>query len=622
MPALWIRKIAAAGWMCAATVGGATSAMPAQEPTSPAATSYEQNVKPLVERKCSGCHVNGGHAGGLRLDSFATLMKGGEDGQVVKLGNPSSSMIVTAIHYQDSSLQMPPKEQLTESDVAIIEKWIKESEAPIPVPGTDSTPSVVASEPTQGSLTSASAPTISRPVAELVAVSGGPMTPERVAEQNDYFETQVRPVLVQNCYMCHGTAAKGGLRLDSREGMLQGGKDGAVVVAGHPELSMLVRAVHYTDPLLQMPPRKALNPDQVAAIDQWIKMGMPWPKDVAPKLIMTVTAEQRKFWAFKPPVRPTIPVVNTKWAETDIDRFVWAKLQEKKLTVVGDADRRTLLRRVTYDLTGLPPTPQEASEFMADKSPQAYERLVDRLLASKAYGERWGRKWLDIVRYADTSGTDGDFPIPQAAKYRDYVIEAFNQDKPYDRFIREQIAGDLLPAKSEPEHWKAVIATGYLAGANPYDRAQIEDAVDNLGYAFLGTTMACARCHNHKFDPIPTSDYYAIAGILKSTHFPNAGDDSTRLQQEFYVRDPKQLETPEIKAYQQQLRPIINALYAVYKLPGTYDDLVPQLQRRRMNLEARAPKMPEDAYAVSEMPHAVEAQVQVHGDPTNLGDEV
>jgi hypothetical protein len=392
------------------------------------------------------------------------------------------------------------------------------------------------------------------------------------------------------------------------------------VAPGHRESSLLSRAIHYADPNLQMPPRKALSAEQVAALDQWIEDGLPWPKNEARPATDTVTAAERNFWSFHAPVRPDVPKAESKWAETDIDRFILAKLNEKKLKVSGDADKRTLLRRVTYDLTGLPPTPAEEMAFAADRSPLAYEHVVDRLLASKAYGERWGRIWLDVVRYADTTGGGGDFPIPQAYKYRDYVIRSFNEDKPYDEFIKEQIAGDLLPAASEPEHWQRVIATGYLAGASTYDQAQIQDAVDNLGYAFLGTTLACARCHNHKFDPIPTSDYYAIAGILKSTTFPRAGNDGVRYQTGMIYRDPKALERPDIKAFQAQLKPIATAIQGVLGLPGTYDDLLPQLQRRRMDLYQHAPEFPESAYAVTEGTPA-QAQIMIHGDPANLGDE-
>jgi len=615
------RSFAATACVIALAMGAVLPASVAQDSTATtpsASTTYAAEVKPITDRKCSGCHVNGGHAGGLKLDSFESLMKGGEDGPVVALGDPAKSMLATAIHYNDSSLQMPPKEKLSDADILVIDNWIRKSSAPLEAsvaePAPASAPSATAVKP------------VGAETAALVEVAAdAKVTPLLLAAREDFFETNVRPVLVNKCYFCHASAAKGGLRLDSRKALLQGGKDGPVVVIGHPEQSMLTSAIHYSDAKLQMPPRGALKPEQVAAIDKWIAEGLVWPKADESPATTKVTAQQKDFWSFKPAVAQAVPVITgpqAKWADTDIDRFVLAKLAEKKLIVGGDADKRTLLRRVTYDLTGLPPTPDEINAFMADKSPQAYEHVVDRLLASKAYGERWGRMWLDVVRYADTTGGGGDYPVPQLYKYRNYVIDSFNEDKPYDRFIKEQIAGDLLPAANEEEHWKSVIATGYLAGASTNDRAQVQDAVDNLGYAFLGTTVACARCHDHKFDPIPTSDYYAIAGILKSTHFPNAGNDGIRWQTEFYVRDPKQLDRQDIKDFQAQLKPITAAITGVLQLPGTYDDLMPQLERRRMDLYARAPQFPEDAYAVSDAPKPLEAQIQVHGDPTNLGDEV
>lgn len=607
------------GWVAGAVVGLAMILPVARgQEVAPggsgAAATFEMEMKPIINKSCGGCHINGGHAGGLRLDSFEAMMKGGEDGAVVKLSDPAASMMSKAVHYDDSALQMPPRSKLSDNDIATIDKWIKESTKPMEA----ATPVVSAVAP--AAATTSAAPVAGGAVVATPVAMPTP-TPLLAAEQEEYFETKVRPVLVNKCFMCHASAAKGGLRLDSRVALLQGGKDGAVVVPGHPELSTLSSAVHYSDVRLQMPPRAALKPEEVAALDQWIKDGVPWPKGEVSPATEKVTAEQRNFWAFKAPVRPAVPEVQSKWVKTDIDRFVMAKLEEKKLTVGADADKRTLLRRVTYDLTGLPPTVDEVEAFMADKSPEAYEHVVDRLLASKAYGERWGRIWLDVVRYADTTGGGGDYPVPQLSKYRDYVIASFNEDKPYDRFIKEQIAGDLLPAATEPEHWNNVIATGYLAGASTNDRAQIADAVDNLGYAFLGTTVACARCHDHKFDPIPTADYYAIAGILKSTHFPRAGDDGLRSQSEFYVRDPKALDTPEIKAFQAQLKPVAGAIAAVLQLPGTYDDLLPQLEKRRMDLYARAPQFPEDAYAVSDA-KPLQAQIQIHGDPTTLGDEV
>jgi mono/diheme cytochrome c family protein len=624
IPAVAISSILGLGFAfgcLAVTMSSFAQASP--PPASSAETAYLQTIKPILNRSCSGCHVNGGHAGGLRMDSFALLMKGGDDGAVVAFGDASaSSLLVKAVHYDDPTLQMPPKGKLGDADLAAIDRWIKESSISIDASAPANSPATAEVKSAPAEVKPAAAPIPSPAAVSLTQVSvPAPASPQLVAEQEQFFETSVRPVLVNKCYFCHASAAKGGLRLDSRKALLQGGKDGAAVVPGHPESSVLSSAIHYGDSRLQMPPRAMLKPEEVAALDQWIKDGLVWPQALATPATEKISEAQRNFWAFKPPVRPAVPQVQSKWAETDIDRFILAKLDEEKLKVGADADRRTLLRRATYDLTGLPPTPAEAEAFLADKSPTAYEKLVDRLLASKAYGERWGRIWLDVVRYADTTGGGGDFPIPQVAKYRDYVIDAFNADVPYDRFIQEQIAGDLLPAATEAEHWRSVIATGYLAGASTNDRAQIADAVDNLGYAFLGTTVACARCHDHKFDPIPTSDYYALAGILKSTHFPRAGDDGVRWQTEFVYRDPKAMQRPDIQAFQAQLKPIAGALAAVMQLPGTYDDLVPQLETRRMNLYARAPVFPESAYAVSEG-QPLQAQIQIHGDPTTLGDEV
>ena len=586
---------------------------------SAAALSYEQEMKPIVERKCSGCHVNGGHAGGLQLDSFESMMRGGDDGAVVEPGSLEKSMVSKAIHYGDPDLQMPPptKGRLDAADVATIDKWIKESSAG----SVASSGSSSASASPNGAPVAAGGATVGGGKIQTVSETVAPAGPILAAEQEQFFESKVRPILINDCYRCHASAAKGGLRLDSRAGLMAGGKDGAVVVPGHPDASKLSTAIHYTDTNLQMPPRHALKPEEVAVLDQWIKDGVPWPVGDEKPATTVVTAEQRNFWSYKVPVRPDVPKVESKWAETDIDRFVLAKLEEKKLKVGTDADKRMLLRRVTYDLTGLPPTPAEELAYAQDRSPQAYERVVDRLLASKAYGERWGRIWLDVVRYADTTGGGGDFPVPQAYKYRDYVIQSFNEDKPYDEFIKEQIAGDLLPAANEQEHWKHVIATGYLAGASTYDQAQVQDAVDNIGYAFLGTTLACARCHDHKFDPIPTSDYYAIAGILKSTTFSHAGDDEVRYQTGLIYRDPKALDRPDSKAFQAQLKPIARAIQGVLGLPGTYDDLLPQLERRRMDLYQRAPEFPESAYAVTEGT-PVQAQIMIHGDSTTLSDEV
>ena len=598
-------------------------AVRAQTSSLDPAASFQDRVQPIVFKNCNGCHTFGGHAGELRMDSFATLMKGGGRGPVVIPGHPESSLLLKAVQYSDPDLKMPPRGQLAATDIAAIEKWILELPAdaasvaakpsPEPVTVTPEAP-VAAPKPT----TTESPAIPSTPPAPLVDVAASKITPE----QEQFFETKVRPLLAKNCYSCHTRTASGGLRLDSREAVLKGGKDGVVVVPGHPESSLLISALNYKA-AIQMPPSGQLKAEEVAVVEEWIKEGAPWPKEASAAPARQVTEADRTFWAFHVADRPVVPAAKTTWAHNDIDRFILAKLEEKHLKPVADADKRTLIRRVTYDLTGLPPTPVEVQSFLDNKSPKAYEQLIERLLASKAYGERWGRMWLDVVRYADTAGGGGDYPIAQAAKYRDYVIQSFVDDKPYDRFIREQLAGDLLPAQSEPEHWQNIIATGYLAGTNRYENkaTYVSDAVDNLGSAFLGVTLGCARCHDHKFDPIPTADYYSLYGILHSTKYAEPGDDAVRYQKDFTYRDPEALKREDWKIFQQQLKPIQGAIDAVLKLPGTYDDLLPQLEARRMHLFQHMPDIGESAYAVSEGTPE-DAKIEHYGDPKNLGDQV
>lgn len=598
----------------------------AQAPAKTPQVVYEEQIQPIFDKNCAGCHTSGGHSGGLRLDNFRTMMAGSENGAVVLGGNPDGSPLVRAIRYKDEMLQMPPKGKLPDSDIATIERWIKESGKDLTLSlSTLPTDTAAASRPAEvaaPATATASAAAIMSANPDKAALQIAATHP--TAEQERFFEEKVRPILVNKCYSCHGSAARGGLRLDSRAALMKGGRDGAVVVPGDPEHSLLITAVHYADPKLQMPPRGPLKSEQIADLVEWVRMGAPWPEETNGAATRTVPASRRDFWAFQKPVRPQVPAVNatyTGWVETDIDRFIVAKYVEKKLKPVSDADKRTMIRRVTYDLTGLPPTSAEVEAYLHDKSPKAWEHLVDRLLASPAYGERWGRMWLDVVRYSDTTGGGGDFPIPQMAKYRDYVIKSFNEDKPYDRFIREQIAGDLLPAKSEAEHWQSIVATGYIANANHDDRAWISDAVDNIGSAYLGLTVGCARCHDHKFDPIPTRDYYAMYGILQSATWPQPGDDGTRMQQGFPVRYEAQAEADDVRIFRSKVATVQNAINAVLRLPGTYDDLLPQLEARRMNLYAHAPKLPEDAYAMTEgTPKS--AQIQQHGDPQDLGAEV
>jgi Protein of unknown function (DUF1553)/Protein of unknown function (DUF1549)/Planctomycete cytochrome C len=363
-------------------------------------------------------------------------------------------------------------------------------------------------------------------------------TPAR--EGIEFFEKKIRPVLIENCYQCHSTQSRkpqGGLLLDSRAAILKGGMSGQpAVVPGDPDKSLLIRAIRYTDLKLQMPPGGKLPDHVIRDFEEWVKMGAPDPRagEVAPNVAWQPYDfdEAKKFWSLQPVKAHKPPQVkNEAWVRTPIDRFIIARLEEKGLKPAADADRRTLIRRASFDLTGLPPAPREVDDFLNDSSPSAFEKVVDRLLASTAYGERWGRHWLDLVRYADTAGCNSDFPVPQAYKYRNYVIRAFNEDKPYDQFIREQIAGDLLAHKDEADRFEKIIGTGYIAisrrfGSRDTDHnLAIDDTIDNVGKAFLGLTTSCARCHDHKFDPIPTRDYYALYGIFASTRYPFPGTE-------------------------------------------------------------------------------------------------
>ena len=352
-------------------------------------------------------------------------------------------------------------------------------------------------------------------------------------EQRAFFEKKVRPVLVEHCYKCHAADAekiKGGLTLDTRDGVRAGGDGGPAVVPGDPANSPLVKAVRYADPATRMPPKGKLPDAVIADVEAWVKMGAPDPRDGSATVVKSVVTpadieKGRQFWAFQPPKKTAPPA----GPGTDIDRFLAAKLSAKGLAPAGPADPRTLIRRLTFDLTGLPPTPEEVETFeqSAIRNPQsAMEAAVDRLLASPAFGERWGRHWLDVARYAETTGRAVNVTYPHAWRYRDYVIATFNADKPFDEFVREQVAGDLLPSTDPKRKAERIVATGFLAlgpkALNERNGTQFEldvadEQIDVTTQAFLGLTAACARCHDHKFDPIPQADYYALAGIFRST---------------------------------------------------------------------------------------------------------
>ncbi len=347
-------------------------------------------------------------------------------------------------------------------------------------------------------------------------------------DQLEFFEKSVRPLLVERCYECHSAKeVSGGLRLDSKVGVAAGGDSGPAIVAGQPEQSRLIEAVRYANRDLQMPPAGRLSDTEIDTLVKWIELGAPDPRDSVPTATIGPTGmsieDGRQFWSMQPVTSPPLPEVQFKeWVHAPLDHFVLAKLEAAGLRPAELADKRTLIRRVTFDLIGLPPTEEEINSFVSDQAPDAYSKVVDRLLASPQYGVRWGRHWLDVARYADSNGLDENLALGNAWRYRDYVIDAFNSNKPFDRFLIEQLAGDLVAGANR----ETLTATGYLVlGAKVLaepDRDKlvmdtIDEQIDATGKAFLGLTLGCARCHDHKFDPIKQTDYYALAAIFKST---------------------------------------------------------------------------------------------------------
>lgn len=350
----------------------------------------------------------------------------------------------------------------------------------------------------------------------------------RVAASDAFFEQQIRPLLVKRCYECHsGTKSSGGLLLDSAEGWQKGGDSGPAIIPGDPDRSLLVQAVEYQS--LEMPPPEKggqLTANEIANLRKWIADGARDPRTVATSIAGMSAEAARKWWSFQP-----LPSVSAPPTPAQIDQFLNKQIAARRLQRTAQADKRTLIRRVTYDLTGLPPTPDEVQAFLRDESETAFTRVVDRLLDSGQYGVKFGRHWLDVVRYADTAGENTDRPLPHAWRYRNWVIDAFNRDMPFDEFVRLQVSGDLLRATAAPdERDEGVVATGYLAIARRFGHdidhnlpLMYEDAIDNLGKSFLGLTISCARCHDHKYDPFTQADYYALFGILDSTKFSFPG---------------------------------------------------------------------------------------------------
>ena len=353
-----------------------------------------------------------------------------------------------------------------------------------------------------------------------------------------FFEKKIRPILIESCYECHSAKSKSlkaGLLLDRKAGWERGGKNGAVIIPGEPNKSILMNALRYNNHDLQMPPSGKLNRTIIADFQKWISEGAHDPRDSTLEEVFAVGGlkaksleEGRKFWAFKPIKLSPLPVVQKDgWVKDDIDAFILKRIEEKGLEPSQKADPMTLLRRIFFDLTGLPPSPQDIRKFQESSSEKSFEHIVDSLLSSPRFGERWGRHWLDVARYADTTGGGRNNPFPNAHRYRDYVINSFNEDKPFDQFIMEQIAGDLMPSSSDEEYNEKLTGTGFLAlGPHNYELQDkellrmevVDEQLSAVGKAFMGLTLDCARCHDHPFDPIPIQDYYSLAGIFRSTN--------------------------------------------------------------------------------------------------------
>ncbi|MDR3634595.1 MAG: DUF1549 domain-containing protein [Isosphaeraceae bacterium] len=442
----------------------------------------------------------------------------------------------------------------------------------------------------------------------------------------EYFESKVRPLLANHCQGCHGPEKqKAGLRLDSRAALARGGDSGPVVQPGNPEASRLIEAVRYGGDV-QMPPKRKLADAEIDVLSQWIKMGAEWPESAtqtrppAAAAAPVISAEDRAFWSFQPIRDLSPPAVKDKsWPRSEIDRFVLATLEEKGLKPVAQADKRALIRRATFDLTGLPPTVDEIDAFLADRAPEAFARVIDRLLASPHYGERWGRHWLDVARYGEDQAHTFEARVyPNGYRYRDWVVKALNADMPYDRFVSLQIAGDLLDG---PDRDDRLAATGYFAlgpvyyGGAVYD--ELDDRVDTLCRGFLGLTVACARCHDHKFDPIPQQDYYSLTGVFSSTRYeeyPQAPPEAVTRYDESQAKI--KAKTGDVN----KQRKALNEAKSDGDKAKAKDELK-KAQQELDKLKKEAPPKYPFIHGLAEGKSIANMRVHLRGNPANLGAE-
>jgi hypothetical protein len=455
-------------------------------------------------------------------------------------------------------------------------------------------------------------------------------------EHEAFFETNIRPVLLRACFKCHGgEKTSNSLSVATRDALLKGGDSGPALVPGQPDKSLLIQAIRYRSDDVKMPPDKKLADRNILDFEKWVRDGAVWP--TKNDRITAAAPVKQVHWAFRP-VRKTVPPDDPDgWSLTPIDRFIHGAMVSHQLKPAVAADKRTLLRRLYFDLIGLPPTLQEVEAFQADKSPDATSRQIERLLAAPLYGERWGRHWMDLVRYADTAGDNADYPVPEAHLYRDYIIDSFNADKPYNEFIREQIAGDLLAQRGPSDKYaEGVIATGFLAqsrryAVQPYEvwHLTLEDTIETLGRTYLAMTLRCARCHDHKVDPIPTRDYYRLYGIFNSTQYPYPGSEFFGLfrlnRSAFVPLLPPAQTAPIVREFETEVAQLKGAIASLEKTdPADKSVLVrlPQLQKRLLEMQrlGSPPALPV-AYAVSEGKIS-DAKIHLHGEPDQLGEQV
>ncbi len=540
---------------------------------------FEARVRPVLAKQCVECHSEARVRGRLKLTTRAQMLAGGKSGPAIVPGNPDASLLIKAVRHEIAKMEMPrDAPALSPREIEGLVEWVR-----MGAPWPESAPAIVM----------------------VAAVSGGDagMTPGA-----RLFVNKVRPVLEQKCFACHTNEERGGLRLDSRERMLKGGRRGPAVIPGNAEQSLLIAALRHEREDLRMPRNGAkLSDEEVRGFVEWIQAGAEWATAEAPINIprRAATKAERAFWSFSPHAVLKVPTpAKSEWAKTDIDRFVLAQLEQRGLTPAPAADKRTLIRRATYDLVGLPPTQKEVDAFLADTARAAFEKVVDRLLASEHYGEKWGRHLLDVTRYGedDTRGLamdgSGREKYPMAYLYRDWVVDAFNADMPYDTIIMAHLAADQMPA---PRRKDLLPALGFL-GQGPwyYDLAdppvaradERHDRVDVTTRAFLGLTVGCARCHDHKYDPIGTHDYYALAGVFNNAsyhEYPIA--DSLRAEK--YKRDKEFIKKMNdgmgdyMRTESDQLARVLTLQASKYMMAAWRVTGYEQLPKERAALEAR-----------------------------------